>query len=97
MAGVWKTCGSTGDAATGSCPTALVVVGVGCTRQRSGEGRRTLDPNARAISRHARHFDIEQRAILLAAEDVGVAGTAARHQRSYLRNPQAIDGARARK
>src|SRR5882762_2602587 len=65
MAGAWKTCGSTGDATTGICPTALVVVGVGCTRHRSGEGRRTLDPNARAISRHARHFDVEQRTILL--------------------------------
>jgi hypothetical protein len=51
---------------------------------RSGEGRHSEGPSkVRVILRHTRHFNVEQRAILLAAEDIGVAGAAARHPAVY--------------
>ena len=54
------------------------------TCHRSGEGRRSEGPSkARVILRNARHFNVEQRAILVAAEDIGVAAAAARHRAVY--------------
>ena len=47
--------------------------------QRLAPGRRVARPLKVNPSSTSRHLDVEQRTVLLAAEDVGVAGAAARH------------------